>query len=100
MARLINADDFLKRLNERRVDYLDPGCDFYYLEETVESVLAETPTVDAVPAVHGRWEWEPCGDLGHRLVCSVCGGWWAACIENKYCANCGAKMHEEGKNDG
>lgn len=66
MARLINADDFLKRLNERPVDYPDPGCDFYYLEETVESVLAETPTVDAVPVVrckdckHYGWEQEPC----------------------------------------
>lgn len=104
MARLIDADDFLKRLNERPVDYIDPGCDFYYFEETVESVLNETPTVDAVPVVHGRWKKDknvqvmtPGGQKYHNS-CSVCG--WLTRLHNlNYCPNCGAVMDLKEESD-
>ena len=104
MARLIDEDDFLKRLNERPVDYIDPGCDFYYLEETVESVLTETPTVDAVPVVHGHWvSLTDCSNAG--VYCSVCRKKvykedyaWANRknkLRSKFCPNCGALMDLE-----
>jgi hypothetical protein len=101
MARLIDADDFLKRLNERPVDYIDPGCDFYYFEETVESVLNETPTVDAVPVVHGRWiptyhtYYNRAGEyqIADEWHCSNCGIY--SKDEWNYCPNCGARMDLE-----
>ena len=47
--------------------------------------------VDAVPVVHGRWEW-----LGvDEFACSVCGRYVEYKSHNcgyAYCPNCGAKM--------
>ena len=62
--------------------------------------IADAPTVDAVPVVHGRWIDE--GQYGdnfphHAWRCSECGehvieidtSWY------KYCPNCGARMDKE-----
>lgn len=50
MSRLIDADEF-KRINKRLLH-----CDFPYLSElTLEELLDEIPTVDAVPVRHGHW---------------------------------------------
>lgn len=101
MARLIDEDDFLKRLNERPVDYIDPGCDFYYSEETVESVLTETPTVDAVPVVHGRWIPTYHTYYNRDGECKIADEWHCSECEIyskakwNYCPNCGAKMDLE-----
>ena len=57
--------------------------------------IANAPTIDAVPVVHGYWrdEWF---DHKLKIVCSICG-----CFADKwtdYCPNCGAKM-DGGKDD-
>ena len=49
--RLIDANAFLKELNERPLDFLDVGGDFGYFDETIDSVVNEQPTVDAVEVV-------------------------------------------------
>ena len=64
----------------------------------VIDIIDETPTVDAVEVVYGRWEqgdYYDCGD-----VCSVCD--WDSLMDDcdfSYCPNCGAKM-DGGKADG
>lgn len=58
----------------------------------VRTLLQKAPTVDAVEAVHGRWEWfddEECG----LYRCSCCCG--AVGYPTNYCPNCGAKMDGE-----
>ena len=49
--RLIDANAFLKALNERPLDFVDVGGDFGYFDETIDSVVNEQPTVDAVEVV-------------------------------------------------
>ncbi len=57
--------------------------------------MEETPTIDAVPVVHGRWMHEEC--LG---VVSLNGYECSRCRKNNrratnYCPNCGALMDGE-----
>lgn len=68
-------------------------------------LLAEIPTADVAPVVHGRWE--PCFDENCR--CRWGFGKWSNCGQEyyahainhyKYCPNCGAKMDGGGERDG
>lgn len=68
-------------------------------------LLAEIPTADVAPVVHGRWG--PCFDENCRCrwgfgKCSNCGQeYYAHAINHyKYCPNCGAKMDGGGERDG
>ena len=47
------------------------------------------PTVDAVPARHGKWEVTPV-----YIKCSECGESFMLIPQN-YCPNCGARMDEK-----
>lgn len=66
-----------------------------YLPEMSEEEFDRFPTADAVPVVHGRWEW-----LGpNRLVtdcmcgtCSVCKVRSKYIVNTMLCPNCGACM--------
>lgn len=49
--RLIDADAFLKALNETPSDFVDVGGDFGFFDETIDSVMNEQPTIDAVEVV-------------------------------------------------
>ena len=53
----------------------------------VEKILKDLPSVEAVPAVHGRLT-----KIGEDFVyqCSVCQG--KMLFKGAYCKNCGAKM--------
>lgn len=89
----------------------------YLSREDTLTVLNSIPTIDAVPVVHGRWEWfeewlpstpehpAECEDCGWQ--CGRCkntlenmvGGYWDDPCEKpklKYCPNCGAKMDSDG----
>jgi len=96
--RLINADALLENWKSLW------GGDEEYVE-TIRYKIAEAPTVDAVPVVHG--EWLPIkDDYGHLYQgqCSRCG---CEPLRNpfhspwRFCPNCGAnngaKMEREGK---
>lgn len=87
MARLIDADAFLTHWN-KEYRHRFP-CDMY------KTAIANFPTADAVPMVHGRWIRQQWGeeDCEHFFVCSECGE--RRCFENNYCSNCGAKMNPE-----
>lgn len=71
-------------------------------------LIADAPTVDAVPVVHGKWI--PNEIHGHIIkvingipngscICDVCGKWLVGSNEydvyGNYCPACGAKMDLE-----
>ena len=114
--RLIDADafdrvlcnhEFTAALNEAA----DAGTAFedkkmYYSTQSFRDVMKHRPTIDAVPVVHGKWEWlsstydrTPC-EMRYR--CSKC---YHETITHdhapweKYCPNCGAKMDLEEQNE-
>ena len=59
-----------------------------------EETLRDAPTIDDVPARHGRWIWNDYGGFGNyhcsecRKIC-ICNG------DYDYCPNCGARMDDE-----
>ena len=78
MARLIDADALMK--NVGKIPQLR-GITYGRMKKAVE----ETPTVDAEPVRHGRWE--------HGMRCSYCGQ--IDLSKPNYCPNCGAKMRDD-----
>lgn len=102
MARLIDADALKARLEldkQIREGSMYAGIMSY--------IIDSTPTVDAVPVVHGRWLEDekayPGPDLSN-YVCSSCkrvGGTWIKGLKPEnlftYCPWCGAKMDGERK---
>lgn len=93
--RLIDADGLSENI-------------YYNVSATYEEALAakedclcmieESPTIDAVLLVHGRWE--TTSDRPDSLICSVCKcgfDMWKHDPLN-FCPNCGSKM-DGGKND-
>lgn len=68
----------------------------------VEHIILNTPKVDAVEVVHGRWESVPAstpdgwrnsrtGEQVYPMCCSVCGDVYMN-GPYKYCPSCGARM--------
>ena len=59
--------------------------------------LDETPTVDAVEVVHGRWLIHK-GHFHDFAECSLCGEDYGkdTAMAMNYCPNCGAKMDGDG----
>ena len=59
-------------------------------------IIQGMPTVDAVPVVHGRWEWN-----GEAFICSACGSGHKGqpTIMGQpmfeFCPMCGARMDGE-----
>jgi hypothetical protein len=121
MARLIDADEFLKNEIERcGCVPLVGSCSSD--NEIFKFILDQQPTVDAVEVVHGEWiglisEDFVCAegfntgmtekqkgkcleDFYHRTHCSICN----CCFDDRdvknwnYCPNCGSKI-DGGKRD-
>lgn len=86
--RLIDADEF--KLENKRLLH----CDFPYLSEvTLEELIDDAPTVDAIPVVHGHWEMIWHIYFHQELpVCSHCRKFVFARFA--YCPLCGALMDE------
>ena len=87
MSRLIDADEFIKR-----IDHYPPD-----IRDTAKKELRYCKTVDAVPVKHGKWvEKEKIFVDGTTYGCSNCGGTplrrYSAQIMSDYCPWCGAKM--------
>lgn len=93
MGRLINTEEFIKR-----IDHYPPD-----IRDTAKKELRYCKTVDAVPVVHGKWvESNPNNSDSCRLIkCSKCGYCYIVgfnvpydiWIGNRnYCTRCGAKM--------
>lgn len=94
--RLIDADKPRKTL----VDWLN----WYKGSEAVKSVvreavdvLDETPTIEAEPVRHGKWEAVCCSCCGHDLSSWADAAYEEVAAGNIHrCPNCGAKMDLEG----
>ncbi len=110
--RLIDADEMAANESEAYMNVqsrADVGDIAKAVNEVVhkkiQQLIADTPAINAVPVVHGKWVWDKNGmDFGlGAWHCSEC-----ACRNNnlplnskmsplafsgsKYCPNCGAKM--------
>lgn len=91
MPKLIDADKAyeIAKNSGRYDDFAKSFADLTSLRE----VLDDSPTVEAVEVVHGRWEKHG----KHNWRCSVCKiGVPYSYTGNKYCHNCGAKMDGDG----
>jgi hypothetical protein len=100
-VRLIDAVAYCKELKEE-MDYPGRSEEFMIAIDVAIADLADAPTIDATPVVHGRWE-DFCGNK--MCCCSVCKAEFDnTCNEIHgewcYCPNCGAKMDLEVKNYG
>lgn len=116
MGRLIDADLLYKAMQdaeelarkrvrdtESTLPYptnLNPAYTRYLAQmderTKAKKMVADAPTVDAVPVVHGRWKEAPGVDF--FWVCSACGypsEAFAANVLYKYCPRCGARMEEQ-----
>ena len=95
--RLIDANALIEKARwMEEPDGNGINCDI--LAVSVYSIK-DTPTVDAVEVVHGRWEEHP--RMTGYLRCSKCHDaniWedWLTDGKWNYCPNCGAKMDGDG----
>ena len=99
--RLVDAMKIVTRLSKRISVLILPGAKASEVYDEMLKVIAEAPTEDAAPVVHGRWK--PSDDpvlynIYGVAVCSVCGYSYAG-NDTKYCPDCGAKM-DAGKRNG
>lgn len=98
-GRLIDADVL-------RESWLDWNPYEIIEANTVLESIDQTPTVDAVPVRHGRWETSEDDYYGLYIIkCSLCREVWCFKCDDDvfdlnyhYCPNCGAKM--DGDEDG
>lgn len=111
--RLTDANALIEKMENTSsdvcADYGDGFCQHGYSAQLFRLMVSESPAVDAVEVVHGRWvkHQKPvyiCGDLYYRYECSNCGkDRFVICSEDriyaKYCEECGAKM-DGGNEDG
>ena len=121
--RLIDADLLYKAMQDAeelaRQRVLDTECTLPYpnnlnpsytrylaqmSERTkAKEMVADAPTVDAVPIRHGRWKTVEDWDGDEHYQCSVCGAEFVLIDGDPddndylYCPHCGAKMNEEGR---
>ena len=97
--RLIDANALLERENEAYLiarQHPSGAAMFAIIHRTLQDLLKQAPTVDAVEVKHGRWipKLESVWNLECPVLCgctcSVCNTTWDA--ETNYCPNCGADM--------
>ena len=91
--RLIDADAMKKFIK----DVAKGSGSFRPLYNAFVNIIDRSPTIDAVPVVHGRWINRTKNIRGlydYRYDCSVCQHiFWYGGIETfNYCPECGAKM--------
>ena len=72
------------------------------IDMVINVILHQTPTVEAVEVVHGRWKAHKpdCRGYTAGFICSCCGDivytdYRMKECEYNYCPNCGAKMDSE-----
>lgn len=69
--------------------------------DNLEAMINTQQPVDAVPVIHGHWEWGKSYTLSdktkNRVPCSNCHVSQIEQLGMKYCTNCGALMDEVSK---
>lgn len=92
----------VKTLREKFIDYVRSPSHFHWGDwpdmcirgTEIDEVIANTPTVDAVPVVHGKMRHVFFSYQNNHYECTCCN---ATFLTNsapywRYCPNCGAKM--------
>ena len=104
--RLIDADAVLKELKKSCEYHAENSRELSLLQRDI-IIVQEQPTVDAVPARHGKWIIRDNPGTGwYRITCSECGedvtstapciGFFPnAKVVWDYCPYCGADMRGE-----
>jgi hypothetical protein len=101
MGRLIDADELFKYIE---IGHLRNPSELCFSENDVADLIMNAPTIDAVPAVRGKWK--PVKYTAHcscgrsyetyHYSCSACNHIsYAQPYGLNYCPNCGAKMDKE-----
>lgn len=87
--RLIDADALIALIKKRLKNTAIIGW--------LCRIIAEVPTVDAVPVMHGRWIFKRGCYESDECNCSICGQLLTTHAKERgnYCPNCGAKMDGE-----
>lgn len=96
MSRLVDADE----LSENICKAIEDAP--LHVQATVLQYITESPTIDAVPVVHGQWNDIKSEVLNPGIAwvcrCSLCG--CPQDYKHNYCPNCGAKMDGQVERDG
>lgn len=95
MGRLIDAN----ALEKTMYSVADLSCSENIHVDVIADIIGNALTVDAVPVVHGRWQW--ISSTYDRIPCEK-RYWCSKCHHEtithdsepweKFCPNCGAKM--------
>lgn len=93
MSRYIEEKDVIEGIRNN----LDAGDYIYWYGGSVEDEVAEFPTADVAPVVHGEWvkdEEASMETLEAIYICSACHNFeaWGETEKYSYCPNCGARM--------
>lgn len=116
--RLIDADEFVKEMNERIEAAIKWGTNAIAdrneeIKTRAEQAVAtfceasltanKMPTIDAVPVKRGKWKTFFHGTINSETIfshsCSMCGHGAVSNVKTPFCAYCGAKMDEENGDD-
>lgn len=94
---------------EALIDFIDPGHlrhpgELCFSEIDVVNMLNHSPTIDAVPVVHGEWSLA-FTEEENVWKCSNCDEYWllnhGTPFDNEmnFCPRCGADMRKGGNNE-
>ena len=100
--RLIDADDFIKRVQELYESQEWSIKDIHFSAKDIVLNMKTQPTIEVEPVRHGKWIKENIVLTSlppqYRWHCSECGSTKVGYDESvltPYCPNCGAKMELE-----
>ena len=109
MSRLIDADELeatmIETLEQIKANPKMNGQEMHIIAgiAMLGEMIDDSPTIDAVPVVRGKWIIHNPFDSGRHncnecIECSVCGTWFGHdCYEiSNFCPNCGADMRQTG----
>ena len=98
MSRYIDADKLIEAIEDSigcinfSSPYQDDNDAIVEGMERIKSIVDDTPTVDAVPVVHGRVETTTDRFSVYHQNCSECDEELEWKAYPNYCPNCGAKL--------
>lgn len=86
----------MRPIDANAIDVGDISCSYgeNCRLEDVQELIDDRPTVDAQLVKHGKWVRDASGELN----CSYC-GYAPKWDDDKFCANCGAKMDGGGEDE-
>lgn len=97
--RLIDADELFKKVDGSRFKNNHKTSEGRMVHNGEHNhfmkMIADAPTVDAQPVVHGKWIFSDEPTFGNpygNFKCSICGS--ESGHKENYCCDCGARMDD------